>query len=367
MGKRGPRPYGHAMLFTPFKLGRIELSNRIVMSPMTRSRAIGNVPNESMAKYYALRATAGLLITEGIAPSPNGLGYARIPGVYSKEQIAGWRVVTDAVHAAGGHIFFQLMHTGRTAHPANMPAGSRVVSASAVAQTGQMHTDAQGMQPHPTPEAMSDADIKAAIAEFVHASKSSIEAGADGVELHGANGYLIEQFLNTSSNQRTDKYGGSVENRIRFAVEVAEACAAAIGKDRLGIRISPYGANGGMVADADTDAVYLALARELSRIGLVYLHVVDHSAMGAPPVPESIKSGLRETFKGTYLLAGGYDRARAEADLAAHKGDLVVFGRPFLSNPNLVAKLRDNRELTPVDFKTFFTPGDAGYLDYPVD
>jgi N-ethylmaleimide reductase len=355
------------MLFTPYQLGRIELPNRIVMSPMTRSRAIGNVPNETMARYYALRASAGLIVTEGTAPSPNGLGYARIPGAYSEEQIAGWRLVTDAVHEAGGRIFIQLMHTGRISHAANMPAGSRVISASAIAAPGKMHTDSEGMQPHPVPDAMTIADIRTAVAELVHASRSAIAAGADGVELHGANGYLIEQFLNLGSNQRGDTYGGSVTNRIRFAVEAAEAVAAAISADRVGIRVSPYGVNGGMVADADTDAVYTQLTRELTRIGLVYLHLVDHSAMGAPPVSVDLKATLREVFHGAFMLAGGYDRARAEADLEAKRGDLIAFGRPFLSNPNLVEKLRANRELVAIDPATFFTPGDKGYLDYPVD
>jgi N-ethylmaleimide reductase len=355
------------MLFTPFKLGRIELKNRIVMSPMTRSRAIGNVPNEAMARYYSLRASAGLIVTEGTAPSVNGLGYARIPGSYSPEQIAGWRTVTDAVHTAGGHIFIQLMHTGRVGHAANLPAGGRVVSASAIAAPGQMYTDSAGMQAHPVPEAMTTAEIKTTIAEFTHAARSAIEAGADGVELHGANGYLIEQFLNTASNQRTDNYGGSVANRIRFAVEVVEAVIAAIGADRVGLRVSPYGANGGMIADADTDAVYIALAKELSRLSLGYLHVVDHAKMGAPPVKPEIKAALRSTFAGPYILSGGYDRAHAEEDLEAKRGDLVAFGRPFLSNPNLVEKLRANRELLAPDPSTFFTPGDKGYLDYPVD
>jgi N-ethylmaleimide reductase len=356
-----------ASLFTPFQLGRNDLPNRIVMSPMTRSRAPGNVPNASMATYYALRASAGLIITEGTAPSPNGLGYARIPGVYSPEQIAGWRLVTQAVHDAGGHIFIQLMHTGRISHPANMPASARILAPSAIAAPGTMWTDDSGPQPHPTPEAMTAEDIRVAIAEFVHAAHSAIAAGADGVELHGANGYLIEQFLNTASNQRTDTYGGNVAGRIKFAVDVAQAVADAIGQDRVGIRLSPYGVNGGLAPDPDTDAVYLALARELARIGLVYLHVVDHASMGAPPVPAAIKDGLREAFGGTYLLAGGYDRARAEADLAAKRADLIVFGRPFLSNPNFVAKLRDERPLLAPDPSTFFTPGEKGYLDYPVD
>lgn len=355
-------------LFSPFRLGRIELSNRVVMSPMTRSRAIDNTPNEQMARYYALRATAGLIVTEGTAPSPNGLGYARIPGVFSPAQVAGWRLVTDAVHAAGGHIFIQVMHTGRIGHAHNLPASARVLAPSPVAAPGTMYTDAAGPQPHPTPEEMTADDIRAAVDEFVHAAQSAISAGADGIELHAANGYLIEQFLNTASNVRTDRYGtAAIPDRIRFAVEVAEATAAAIGADRVGIRISPHGVNGGLVADANTDATYIALARELSRIQLAYLHVVDHSSMGAPPVPASLKGALRDAFHGPLMLAGGYDKARAEADLSANAADLIAFGRPFLSNPSFVAKLRDERPLTPPDPSTFFTPGEQGYLDYPVD
>jgi len=355
------------MLFTPFQLGRITLPNRIVMSPMTRSRAPGNVPNAQMARYYALRATAGLIVTEGTSPSQHGLGYTRIPGAFSADQTAGWRLVTDAVHAAGGRIFIQLMHTGRVGHPANLPTGGRVLAPSPIAAPGQIHTDAAGMQPYPVPSEMTVAEIHTAIAEFAHAARSAIVAGADGVELHGANGYLLEQFLNTAANQRTDGYGGSVANRIRVVVEVAEAVAHAIDPDRVGIRLSPHGVAGGMVADADTDAVYLALATELQRIGIVYAHIADHSGLGAPPVPRSLLSSLRARYTGAVILSGGYDRARAEADLEAHVGDLVAFGRPFLANPNLVAKLRDNRALLPADPKTFFTPGEPGYLDWPID
>jgi N-ethylmaleimide reductase len=355
-------------LFSPFQLGRIELSNRIVMSPMTRSRAIGNVPNERMARYYALRADAGLIVTEGTSPSPNGLGYARIPGVFSPEQIAGWRLVTDAVHAKGGRIFIQLMHTGRISHAHNMAAGTRILAPSPIAATGTMYTDVAGPQPYPTPEQMTTADIRAAIAEFVHAAESAIAAGADGIELHGANGYLIEQFLNTAVNARFDDYGiTSIPNRIRFAVEVSEAVASAIGADRVAIRLSPHGVNGGHKSDADTDATYVALARELSRLQLAYVHVVDHSSLGAPPVPEQLEAALRDTFHGPLMLAGGYDKERAEADLDANRADLIAFGRPFLSNPSFVAKLRDGRALLPADPKTFFTPGDEGYLDYPVE
>ncbi|HUP56729.1 MAG TPA: alkene reductase, partial [Bdellovibrionota bacterium] len=229
-------------LFSPTTLGSLELPNRVVMAPMTRSRAIGNVPNELMAEYYASRAVAGLIITEGTAPSPDGLGYARIPGLFNDEQAAGWRKVTDAVHGKGGRIFLQLMHTGRVSHPLNMPKGSRIVAPSAIRLPGQMYTDEKGPLDHPVPEAMNEKDLKKARAEFIHSAGLAVEkAGFDGVELHAANGYLLEQFLNPGSNQRTDSYGGSGENRMRFVLEVTAGVVERIGGDRVGIRLSPYG------------------------------------------------------------------------------------------------------------------------------
>lgn len=351
-------------LFTPTMLGKLLLKNRIVMAPMTRSRATGNVPNDLMEEYYAQRADAGLIITEGTSPSANGLGYARIPSIFSDEQVQGWKRVNDAVHAKGGKIFVQLMHTGRVSHPANMQPGTRIVAPSAVVLGGDMWTDSNGMQPYPVPIEMSEEDIAAAIAEYAQASKNAIAAGFDGVELHAANGYLIDQFFNIATNQRTDRWGGSVENRIRFAVEVAKASAAAIGTDRLGMRISPYGAFNGMQPDAKMDALYLRLIEELNGIGLVYIHVVDHSSMGAPEVSSELKQKLRANFKGKYILSGGYDAARANADLDAQKGDLVAFGRPFISNPDLVSKLQSGAELTAPDMATFYTPGEKGYTDY---
>ncbi len=351
-------------LFTHATLGTLQLKNRIVMAPMTRSRAIGNVPNEMMEKYYRLRATAGLIITEGTSPSANGLGYARIPGLFSDAQVQGWRRVTDGVHQAGGKIFVQLMHTGRVSHPENMPAGAKILAPSAVAAPGEMWTDSNGQQPHPVPTAMSEADIAQAIAEYAAAAKLAIKAGFDGIELHAANGYLIDQFLNTASNQRTDGWGGSIEHRVRFAVEVAKASAAAIGADRVGMRISPYGVFNGMTPDAEMDALYEHLIAELNRIGLVYIHVVDHSSMGAPEVSPALKAKIRAAFKGTYILSGGYDLARASADLDAQRGDLVAFGRPFISNPDLVEKLRTGSALAAPDFSTFYTPGEKGYTDY---
>ena len=355
-----------SLLFQPTTLGPLTLKNRLVMAPMTRNRSIGNVPGELVATYYAQRAGAGLIVTEGTAPTADGLGYARIPGVFSDAQVAGWRKVTDAVHAAGGAIVVQLMHTGRASHQANLPAGARVLAPSAIKLASDIWVDPDGNQPATEPVAMTEADIEHTLDGFAHASARAIEAGFDGVELHGANGYLIDQFLNTASNQRTDRWGGTIANRIRFAVDAARRSAARIGADRVGIRVSPYGAFNGMQADPEHEALYAALADELSALRLAYLHVVDHSSMGAPKVSDTVKATLRKRFKGTYILSGGYDRARAEADLIEGKGDLVAFGRPFLANPDLVQKLATAAPLTAPDFATFYTPGERGYTDYPV-
>jgi N-ethylmaleimide reductase len=351
-------------LFTPVTLGPLQLPNRIAMAPMTRCRAIGSVPNALMEAYYRNRADAGLIISEGISPSINGLGYARQPGLFSTEQIAGWQRVNQGVHQAGGHIYVQLMHTGRVSHPANMQACSKILAPSALAAPGDMWTDTSGMQPYPVPQAMTEAEIEQTIAEYVQGAKNAREAGFDGVEIHAANGYMIDQFLNTATNQRTDNWGGSIANRIRFAVEIAKGTAAAIGADRVGMRISPYGVFNGTAPDAEMDAMYLALIEELNRIGLVYIHIVDHSAMGAPEVSPTLKAAIRANFKGRYILSGGYDTARANSDLDAGRGDLVAFGRPFISNPDLVGKLRSGAELTAADFSTFYTPGEKGYSDY---
>ena len=350
-------------LLTPITLGKLPLSNRVVMAPMTRCRATGNLANEMVEKYYRLRADAGLIISEGISPSPNGLGYARMPGLFNEGQIQSWRRVTDGVHAAGGKIFVQLMHCGRVSHPANMAPSARILAPSALAAPGEMWTDSSGMQPNATPTAMSETDIEQTIAEFAAGAKNAIAAGFDGIELHGANGYLIDQFLNTAANLRTDQWGGSVENRIRFAVEIAKACAAAIGAERIGMRISPYGVFNGMAPDAEMDVMYQRLIAELNAIGLVYIHIVDHSSMGAPEVSPTLKAKLRDTFKGKYLLSGGYDLARANADLDAQRGDLVAFGRPFIANPDLVQKLRGGQTLNAPDSSTFYTPGAKGYIE----
>ncbi|MEI6217277.1 MAG: alkene reductase [bacterium] len=353
------------MLFTTLKLGKIELRNRVVMSPMTRSRCPGNSPGDIVATYYAQRAEAGLIVTEGTSPSPNGLGYARIPGLFSSAQVSDWRKVVDAVHRAHGRIFVQLMHTGRVSHPLNMPVGSRILAPSPVMLSGKSWTDSKGEQPYPTPTGMTEADIQTTIAEFVQSASLAVEAGFDGVELHGANGYLIDQFINTASNKREDCWGGSIENRIRFAVEVARQTAARIGAERVGIRLSPYGAFNDMATDSAIEDTFERLAVEINKIGLVYIHVVDHSSMGAPEVKPTIKRKIRAAFRGRLILSGGYDKGRAEADLVAKNGDLIAFGRAFISNPNLVTKLKNGLQLLQADQTTVYSPGEKGYIDYP--
>jgi len=354
------------MLFDKFSARSLQLANRMVMAPMTRSRATPqHVPEALMATYYGQRATAGLIVTEGTSPSPNGLGYPRIPGLFDAAQVRAWQATTAAVHAQGGKIFVQLMHCGRVAHVANLPSGAEVLGPGTAACPGEMFTDRLGPQPHSPPRAMTEADIDHAIAEHVTASKLALDAGFDGVELHGANGYLIEQFLNPLVNLRTDAYGGSLEGRNRLALEIARATVAAIGRDRVGIRLSPYGVFNGTGAFPEVHAQYLALVRSLSAAGLLYVHLVDHSAMGTPPVPADFKLRLRAAFEGLFILSGGFDRASAEQALLDQRGDLIAFGRPFLANPDLVARMRKHAPLTAPDMATFYVPGAKGYTDYP--
>lgn len=354
------------MLFQPLASSSLPLSNRIVMAPMTRSRAVeANTPNALMATYYAQRADAGLIITEGTSPSPNGLGYARIPGLFNRDHMEAWKSIVKAVQARGARIFVQLMHTGRVSHVANLPSGAEVLAPTASVCPGEMYTDAHGMQPHSAPRAMTVADIERAVAEYVVSARLAMEAGFDGVELHAANGYLIEQFLNANVNQRDDDYGVGIEGRNRFALDIARATAEAIGAQRVGIRLSPHGVFNSTGAYADLDAQYLALTEQLSRLRLQYLHVLDHSAMGAPEVPVALKQRLRAAFEGIFILAGGFDRDRAEQALAAGQADLIAFGRPFLANPDLVERLRQGASLNEPDPATLYTPGAAGYTDYP--
>ena len=353
-------------LFTPAKTGLAELKNRIVMAPMTRCRAIGNVPNELMVEYYKQRSGAGLIITEGTAPSPNALGYARIPGIYSKAQVEGWKKVTSAVHHAGGKIVVQLIHTGRISHPLNMPEGAEVLAPSAVKPAGQMWTDTQQMQDFPTPKAMTADDLLSTKAEFVTAAKNAIESGFDGVELHGANGYLLEQFLSPASNVRTDSYGGSIENRSRFVLEVATAVSDAIGKDKTGIRFSPYGVASDMSLYPEINATYDYLSKQLNSIGIAYIHLVDFTSMGAPIVPLEVKETIRRNFNNTIILNGGYNKESAETDIENGLGDLIAFGKPFINNPDLVDRLEKNLTLSEdLKMDLFYMADEKGYTDYP--
>lgn len=352
-------------LFEPYTLKGLTLQNRLVMAPMTRSRAIDNLPNDLMAEYYSQRSGAGLIITEGTAPSANGLGYARIPGLFSEAQVAGWKQVTDRVHEKGAKIFVQLMHTGRASHPANMAQGTEIVAPSALALAGEMYTDAEGLQAYPVPRAMTLADIEQAQAEFVEAARNAIKAGFDGVEIHGANGYLLDQFLNPAANQRDDAYGGSAENRARFVLEVVEKVAAAIGAEKTGIRLSPFGVFNGMEDYEGQENAFVALAAALRPFDLAYLHLVDHEAMGAPPVGESVKQKMREAFGGVMIASGGLDKAKAEALLEAGQAELFAWGRDFLATPDLVQRLAEDLPFNAPQFDTFYTPGEKGYTDYP--
>lgn len=354
-------------LFEPLQIGNTTLRNRMVMAPMTRCRAIGNIPNDLMAKYYEQRSAAGLIITEGTSPSPNGLGYARIPGMYSAEQTAGWEKTTDAVHGSGGKIFVQLMHTGRISHPLNMPEGAVIMAPSAIKAAGQMWTDAKQLQDFLIPEEMTTDDILHTKSEYVAAANNAITAAFDGVELHGANGYLLEQFISPVSNVRTDGYGGSIENRCRFVIEVVTAVAAAIGKENTGIRLSPYGVASDMPHYPEIDATYDYLSTQLNDIGIAYIHIVDHGTMGSPEVPVEIKKLIGKNFTNSIILCGGYNKEKAETDLDSGLANLTAFGRPFINNPDLVARLTNNWPLSKnLDVDLFYTADYKGYTDYPV-
>ncbi len=348
-------------------VGTVGVKNRIVMSPMTRCRAIGNMPNELMAEYYKQRSGAGLILTEGTSPSPNGLGYARIPGIFNQQQVAGWKMTTLAVHKGGGKIFVQLMHTGRISHSLNMPEGSQILAPSAVKAAGQMWTDAKMLQDFPVPKEMSTEDLLHTKTEFVNAALNAIDAGFDGVELHGANGYLLEEFLSPVSNIRNDNYGGSIENRCKFVLEVVIAVAETIGKGKTGIRLSPYGVASDMPYYPEIDTTYLYLSEQINRLGIAYIHLVDHSAMGAPVVPIELKKRIRDVFQNTIILSGGYDLQRAEADIESGLGDLIAFGRPFINNPDFVERLKNDSTLsTDLHMDLFYTSDEKGYTDYPV-
>jgi N-ethylmaleimide reductase len=352
-------------LLTSYPLGPYTLRNRMVMAPMTRSRAVGDaVPNPLAVTYYEQRASAGLIVTEGSQVSPQGAGYPRTPGIYSDEQVEGWRRVTEAVHARGGRIFLQLWHVGRLSLPVFQPDGALPVAPSAVAAEGQARTATGEMVPYGTPRALELDEIPGVVEQYAHGARQALAAGFDGVEIHGANGYLIDQFLRDGTNRRTDVYGGPIESRVRFLLEVTEAVVKVWGADRVGVRLSPLQPSGG-IKDSDPMTTFGHAAEALSRFGLAYLHVL---AMGsADPATEghAIARRMRERFGGTFIINGGYGRETAESALESGLADLVAFGVPFLANPDLPERFAEGAPLNEPERNTFYAGEERGYVDYP--
>jgi N-ethylmaleimide reductase len=345
-------------LFEPYQLGPIHLNNRMVMAPMTRSRALdGNVPNPLAETYYRQRAGAGLIVTEGSQVSPQGQGYIRTPGIHSPEQIAGWRKITAAVQRAGGKIFLQLWHVGRISHP-DFHGGELPVAPSAITPDGEVFT-AQGPKKMVTPRALEASELTGIVEQFRKAAENAKAAGFDGVEIHGANGYLLDQFTRDGANHRTDAYGGAIENRVRLPLEVTKAVIDVWGKDRVGYRISPNGTFNSM-SDSDPRATFSYLTQRLSELGIVYLHTFD-----PPAGPNHLAPHLRKLFKGSFIVNGGYDEARGNAAIASGEADLVAFGVPFLANPDLPIRFKSKAKLNAPDQTTFYAGEDKGYTDYP--
>lgn len=354
-------------IFEPTNIRGLNLKNRMVMAPMTRSRAnVSGVPSDLAVTYYAQRASAGLIITEGTQPSPNGQGYPRTPGIHSAEQIAAWRKVTDAVHAKGGRIFLQIMHTGRIAHRLNRMVDGPPVAPSAIQAPGTIYTDALGPQPHSMPRALATEEIPHVIEEYRAGTIHALAAGFDGVELHAANGYLPMQFLSSNSNQRTDRYGGSVQNRSRFVIETLEAMIDGAGSpSKIGLRVSPGNTFNDM-HDANPIGTHLYLTEEVSPLGLAYLHIQQNrELLQADPPLDPVKL-LRPIFDGPVIATGGFDRDSANRLLSAGGADLIGFASLFIPNPDLVERLRLDAPLTAPDVATFYTPGPRGYTDYPM-
>lgn len=352
-------------LFTTFRLGALTLKNRMVMSPMTRSRAVaGNVPNPLATTYYAQRATAGLIVTEATQVSPQGVGYIRTPGIHSPEQVAGWRAVTDAVHASGGVIFLQLWHVGRVSHP-DFHAGELPVAPSALRAAGEVYTPS-GPKPTVTPRALELSEIPAVVEQFRHGAEQAKAAGFDGVELHGANGYLLDQFLRDASNHRTDAYGGSVAKRARLPIEIVEAVAGVWGSERVGYKVSPMDLPHMSMTDSNPSETFPYLAKELSARRIGYLHVTEPiGGRIAVPADRRLTPTLRSLFRGTLIVNGGYDAASGQAALESGAADLVAYGAVFLANPDLPLRFRAHAQLNTPDPSTFYSGEAAGYVDYP--
>ena len=353
-------------LFSPYKLGDLELPNRMVMAPLTRNRAgDGNVPGQLNATYYTQRVSAGLIIAEATQVSPEGLGYPATPGIHSPAQVAGWKLVTDAVHQHGGRIFLQLWHVGRISHPDLQPGGALPVAPSAIAPTVGQAATYEGMKPFVTPRALETSEIPGIVEQYRQGAKNALEAGFDGVEVHGANGYLLDQFLRDGTNKRTDEYGGSIENRARLLLEVTQAVTEVWGAGRVGVRLSPSGTFNDM-HDSDPLATFGYAAEALNRFGLAYLHLIEvveaDLRHGGTEVPTSY---LRDRFTGTLIVNGGYDLDKSNAVLSSHKADLVAFGTLFIANPDLPQRFALNAPLNPADPSTFYGGGEKGYIDYP--
>ena len=353
-------------LFEPVQLGPFRLANRIVMAPLTRARADADgVPRPLMADYYAQRASAGLVIAEATIVSPQGRGYAFTPGLYSASQVEGWRRVTAAVHAQGGRIFDQLWHVGRISHPKVQPGGALPVAPSAIRAKANAFTG-EGFEPCVTPRALETREIPGIVADFRRAAMNALAAGFDGVEIHAANGYLIEQFLRDSTNRRDDAYGGPRENRARFLLEVVAAVVAACGGDRVGVRLSPLTPSNGAELDSEPADTYGYVVERLNDFGLAYLHMIEGATQGAREVPGGFDLQiLRRAFTGLYVANNGYDLALALEARRRRLADLVCFGRPFIANPDLVDRLRIGAPLNVPDRATFYAGGAPGYTDYP--
>jgi N-ethylmaleimide reductase len=349
-------------LFSPYESRALNLKNRFVMAPMTRSRALeGGVPNPLAADYYAQRAGAGLIVTEATQVSPQGVGYVRTPGIHSKEQVEGWKKITNAVHKAGGKIFLQLWHVGRISH-SDFHGGEPPVAPSAIAAEGKTWTQ-EGQKDYSKPRALDASELPGIVEDFRRGAQNAKDAGFDGVEIHGANGYLLDQFTRDGTNQRSDDYGGSLANRLRFPLEVVDAVVKVWGADRVGYRLSPY-FTGHSMSDSDPLATFTQLVDELNRRKLGYIHVID-----APKNAQRITPALRELFDGTYIVAEGFDHDSGTDALARGEADLVAYGKPFISNPDLPERYRNGKPLAQWNTATFYAAGpkgDAeGYTDYP--
>jgi N-ethylmaleimide reductase len=350
-------------LLTPLNKGGITLKNKVAMAPMTRSRAIGNLPNELIATYYNQRNNAGLIITEGNSPSINGIGYARTPGIYSSEQVEAWKNVTTKTKQNNTVFFTQLMHVGRIGHSANMIAGATLLAPSAISANADMWTDAQGMQKTELPKEMTIEEINETINEFVTASQNAIKAGFDGVELHGANGYLIEQFLNSETNIRKDGYGGTIENRAKFLLDIAKKVGEAIGFDKLGVRLSPYNQYNSMPIYSDIADMYRYLSVELGKLNCAYLHIIDYAALASEEGRQML-ADIRNNFPNILIRNGGYDLERAEHLIESKEADMVSFGTAYIANPDLVERIENNKDWTKPDSATFYSADAVGFTDY---